>query len=650
MWASLLKLNKTNIIKLWINVQCGNEEYEFSDPDIDLVTVDTLKDMFTSYPITPELIMMISNNDLNILQETQESVLNEFSKFGIFSETEDSNLKCMLKRFIAIESIEDISNILTQINSSINVNDFHNFLIEFCLENNLHKVLNVCCQKFKFCPILSKSFRSKHVDLMLDFKTATRNFNDTSILFLNIFRVCKFLSDNVGNYLNSQPLIILCMFVLTENLNLKDILSNKISIKIDDFKFDRNVVKCCLDRFSLLNIVLNKIAAPQPHNSITIYDLLQQHADLNAKEVFSYRFDNTISLPHFKSAHLVESYGYKKKVNFMFHLRQHRPSVASKVFILHQLKQYGDVNDTDKMFVTMKACKFALRNFLSNEITASCVSFIEMINESSNVLKTHLKVARIIHESQKHTEKQILDLFDDVETNSSALLSILEEIQLKQLEDLVKALKFADRSRKGNNLLNGYQLVGIFKEHEVVLSFARIHNLKYPEMILKFLARQKMWLPFLLYVQLNNYSVNQVKKLIQSFKDYNLLEHISHSIVNDVAIDEQKEMYMKDRDSRKHFLSRIGVRQKIDSAGNVADNVGSSIISTSSSGSGTSLSSYTDFFENDMLDFRPNLLQVLIRCHNSSDPPKSLLHASQYYNNPVFAVLAASYEVELLAP
>jgi hypothetical protein len=98
---------------------------------------------------------------------------------------------------------------------------------------------------------------------------------------------------------------------------------------------------------------------------------------------------------------------------------------------------------------------------------------------------------------------------------------------------------------------------------------------------------------------------------------------------------------IRERDSRKYLLSKVGVRKNVEI---VAQHSSHSLKSQSSFESGESSSS-SDLFEIDVSNIKATLLQTLIRCHNSTDPPKALLQASQLYRNPLLAIFATSYEV-----
>lgn len=91
-----------------------------------------------------------------------------------------------------------------------------------------------------------------------------------------------------------------------------------------------------------------------------------------------------------------------------------------------------------------------------------------------------------------------------------------------------------------NNFDKGDIFVDALKNYELVVRFSlEYNNLKLPEMFLKMCAQNNLWLPFLIFAQLKNYPLEQVKMLVQSFKSPTLLEHILHSVIHDFQVSQK---------------------------------------------------------------------------------------------------------------
>lgn len=270
-----------------------------------------------------------------------------------------------------------------------------------------------------------------------------------------------------------------------------------------------------------------------------------------------------------------------------------------------------------------------MKNFLSTEISASCIAFLEMIEVPSELLRVCINSALILSESG-HEVEYLQNLFLNIDENCYIIQKLLENVLLCSVQS--------------NPPLRGRELTEIFKTYSLVVKFSKLSNIKLPEMLLKYCASNNLWLPFLIFAQLYNYPVDQIKSTLQSLKSTNLLEHINHSVLHDIHVVEENVL-MRERDSRKYLLSKIGVRKSTDSINTHSDSIYSSMTSYSSQHSDSS-SAGSEFLEIDIMNTKATLAQTLIRCHNSTDPPKALLQACQLYRNPLLAILATSYEVK----
>ncbi|KAL3286720.1 hypothetical protein HHI36_001215 [Cryptolaemus montrouzieri] len=243
-----------------------------------------------------------------------------------------------------------------------------------------------------------------------------------------------------------------------------------------------------------------------------------------------------------------------------------------------------------------------------------------MIGVPSKGLRVHLEVANTLLNAG-YDEINCKDMFKQLENTPYEVQNALESTIMK-------------------NILFGFETGKHFIEaknkYEPVVIFSRENNIKLPEEFLRNCAVKNDWLFFMIFAQIQNYPVDQIKEVLQCFKNPFYLEHTLHCVTYDIQLEEENVL-MRGRDSRKAFLSRIGVRQSTDP------------LNPSESRSAKSQSSYTlsdssDILEVDILNTKATLLQTLIRCHNSADPPRALLQACQLYRNPLLAILATSYE------
>lgn len=624
MWSALLKLNKPDIIMFWIHTQYGDNANYVKD-ELDSIGLDKLCDIFKLHPITTNLINMITNNELSIPINTQEIVLNELSKFGIFCETEDGDLFAVMKRLITTESLERIDDILSNSHCSINIRDFNNLITRYCIDNNLFTLLNV----FTYNHDIDNVTSNREIKLIVSCKEVAKNFNDIDILAKNIYDVNNFLTN--PNY----NLALLSLIVLNNNnSSLMDTFMNK-TISINEYRLEfasDNAIDDCLNGFNCLKLVYNCLRGNSTFNNmrVNVYDLLKVETCMDFREIYEFRIDPTKEMMYFKQADVVKKYGYNETVNFLFYLKQCRPSAATKVYLCNNIK-----GKCTKEMAIKKTHKLAIKNFFDDSIASSCVTFLELVDVPADTLRLYMKIANLLREFQMLTNDELVKLFRKVHHNSNIISNHLEQCMEKRFNDTITKREMSDE-----------ELVELLKEFSIECKFCKLHNLKLPEKLLINLAKNDMWLPFLLCVQQYDYPSEQVKRLTFNFSNTTYLEHINHSIMYDTVIHAKKEMLMKERDSRTSFLSRIGVRQK-DGYSSSSDGMCSSISSSNSLGSNGSGNSYSDLLEGERFDsnFKTNLLQIIITCHNSSDPPKALLQACEQYKNPLLAILAASYEV-----
>lgn len=604
--------NDTKLLKIWIDLQYNETTAIYNIPDCVLK-------VFKSLPITNDMINLVTVPEVSTT--TCQVVLNELSKFGIFSNGDINNFSNILCRIDESDSIHNIYNILSGRHSIISLNKFMKLLIEYFLEHRFHHFLNICVKNFDLTS-LKEIVNSSHLDLILSFRQLMSSFDEANLCD-NIFKVSTFLCDDIVSFFQENPIILLTLMFFTKDVDFMQVL-NKKSLIVSEVQLFEAVSKL-LENFKVLHTLYNKMCL-QKSCMLTYYDLLEKHMTIDVKKLYSFQFGEG-SLPHFNTKDLVQSYGYSKQINYLFYVKELRPSIACKLFLVEQFKNCNSINIENLKVAQKKVFKVAVRNFRNPEAVASCIAFVEMIGVSAESLKVVMKCANILS-SFGFQNKFVIDLFMNIEDDPYAILNLLES-------RIIERIDF-------EGMFNPHNFIEAIKSYDILIRFAIHYNLKFPELFLKQCASHNMWLPFLILAQIRNYPIEQIKATLQSLKNPNLLEHINHSVVHDIQVDE-RNVLMRDRDSRSSFLSRIGVHKSIDSLVQ-SESLHSSVTSQTSYGSNSS-SMGSDSLEIDILNTKTTLAQTLIRCHNSTDPPRALLQACQLYRNPLLAILATSYEV-----
>ncbi|CAH0552154.1 unnamed protein product [Brassicogethes aeneus] len=602
-WRQLIVYNDTKLLKTWINVR-------FNSPKDSYNVSDNLLAMFKAFSLSNEMLNLLNNKITS--PNTSETILNEFSKFGIFSEADSKQFLNILIRLNKCDNVEHIYDILRKTHSNISINNFLILLHDYCVENDLFYVFNVCVEGFDLQGVWEQR-KSKQLGVILNSRMLIDDFNE-DLLCCNIIKVSEFLSQDLGdNYV-----LMLALIIFGKDVKFEDIFANKI-LNICGVPLYEAAEKV-FNNLGLLKTIYHK-RCRKVANTLTYYDLLENNLQVDIKDLFKFRFSNEV-IPNFTFNNIDKKYFYTKTVNYLFYLKQGRPFAASQYF----------ANSCDlicKNKVVSKTFKLAVKNLSNSEVTSSCVAFLEIIGENSDILRVSLEAANIL--TGDYDESEVMGLFLGLPNDAYNVLLKLEDL-------ILDGINFKDFSE--NDVF-----VGSIKSYEIVFKFAEVYNLKYPEGFLKNCATRNMWLPFLIFAQIKNYPIDQIKSCLQSLKNPNLLEHVIHSVSHDIQIEDSNAL-MRERDSRKYFLSRIGVRKSVDNP-SVSDSVYSSMTSQSSVGSGAS-STGSDFLEIDIVNTKATLLQTLIRCHNSTDPPRALLQACQLYRNPLLAILATSYEPDSL--
>lgn len=564
-----------------------------------------LVELFKKYSITNDMLNLLSHEDVTI--NLRHALYNELSKFGVFQNEEKDNVILILERLKNSCSLANLYQILGKNQATINVDYFIRLLIDYCLENQYYTILNACVKKFKIPK------HTKDLHLINEFRSLVTDFSEI-LITKNIITVADMISDNLIDYFNENPLLLLTLLVFTKDCNLLDI-TQKQSVVLGDLNLDECLINM-LNQMEILNTIFSKTTSGSLTCNSSVYDLIGKHLKVDEKFLIEL-VSISGQLSNFYNK-VIQNYGYSKKIDYKFYLKDQRPSIAAKNFILsesHDLKTVGRKN-----------CKLAIANFDCAEISSSCVAFSEVIGADSTKLRVLIRIASLLSDS-KFDKDSILELLLNSEDDPYTVQNILEKTLFESIES--------------NAFLTGQQLIEAFKIYEITIQFSKITNTKLPELFLKSCASRNLWLPFLLMAQTQDYPLDQIKLLIQFFKSPNMLEHLIHGVVNDMQV-EEKNISIKE--SRKSLMFKVGLHKNMDILNQYASISGKSQSSFESGGSSGS----SDFFEIDISNIKATLLQTLIRCHNSTDPPKALLQACQLYRNPLLAIFATSYEVFLL--
>lgn len=627
LWNFLIINDKIDLIKMWINVQYSEKLLDYCNTNFKADVIDSFIGLFKKHRITEELINSLSEQTQKVPLETQNIILNELSRYGVFNSTDSNHFLNLLKRLKNTNSVIRYKQLLQLETSTISIQNFYLQQIAYCLENNLQSVIVSCLLNDQDQEILLslKEKSNELLRLMDSVNEVTFNLNNLKAIQANVLNVCCYLSCDVFSYFKMYPIILVLLMLFDITLNFIDIIKGvKDVIVLDNLEIN---LKTMFESLPVLKAISEKFQNKITIIFPTIWNLISNHTTLDTNSVTDF-VQSIGSVPHFNCFKVVELYGYKKTINTMYFLKQNQPSRAYRMFFIETTK----LQDYNNEGVYLQAENLAIKNFLNINVSAATVAFFEMFGVSSKPLRIHLETIKtIVLNKHSHSDLQYIDenitRFQQVKDNPKIISDILENVIIDSIKSLDAHKDFID----------------ILKKYEIVIRFCRLHGLTLPERLLHLFAVNNLWLQFLIYAQINNYPLHQIRLLVQNFKNPHLLEHIGHSVLHNIDVD----ALMGKRNTRQSLYSKLGVRKNPKKSSLGEESMKTSTSSLSSYDSTCSSSDSMDTTESELLDMKATLLQTLLRCHNSTDPPKALLQAAQLYRNPLLAVLATSYEVKV---
>lgn len=410
LWNQLVIYNESKLLCSWIN-------FHYSQSSTH-ATTDNIQKLFMTYPITQKMIQELYRPDA--APTTRENVLNELCKFGIFCKQEQENLINLLKRLVQSGNIRFIHEILQKHTSNVKTEQFLNVLVTYCTDNNLLTVLNACLENFQLPEHLITG------NVVLDLITDCRNIEkycSRDFLTNNIYKISKYLSkDNLEAYFSDNPIILLSIILLTRDIDFTQVIEKK---KITIFKqtFSDSISNMC-KHYKLLELIYNRKTVVQ-NCDLTYYDMLSKHLSVDVKKLFAYHFENKPH-PNFEDRDFIAKYGYNKQINQIFYVREQRPGIACKYFLIDQYRQFGRINEDSVKILKKKIYKLALKNVNIVEIAASCVAFLEMVGLGSEFVRVSLTGAKMLLDLG-HDFESVVELFLDVEEDPLAVLKVVED-------------------------------------------------------------------------------------------------------------------------------------------------------------------------------------------------------------------------------
>ncbi|XP_024937810.1 spatacsin isoform X2 [Cephus cinctus] len=629
-WNYLLMTNRYDMICF-----CIDMNYSSSLTDNERINENinnNVKNILSNLKITKDMVQLLDKTNIPVI--TSEFVLNYLSRYGVFMEKEQENISQLLARFFNNGTIpEQFHKILSFTSCNINENDFMGKLdirlySRNYMKDNKKEESDIKNEK------LSKTLNSMCVieDSLSD---ALQN---------GIIATIKYISNNPNQFFKDNYLITFVVVFLQYGKKLGTLIHNEGGI---------DVKKKCLQIFmdeNDLNIadeiipkeMIQEALSRLPHlkqamrddccdkNEVTSYQLLDGFKNFHATQAFKWR-QKVGCMPNFSNENISKKYGHNETFSYLNYLKEARPHMAATIVKQQQDRIHGYVSSKTRSQSSLDIHIFGLKHLKETNIVCSCISFMEILGMNSESLRLHIAVANYVQEKLNISIGSFLE---------AALYN-----NQKELNSILSYLELSYHSCLNMNIMNdATKFVESLKIWDVIVRFAKLHDTSLPVTLLQFLAKNNFWFEYILVGHIFAYPEDQVLENVKQFENANLWEHLLTCLNNSQLLKpnapNRNTQKLKLRDSRQLLYSKIGLKQH--------DSPGSSTSSVSTDTS-SSLESYTGNFENfisnyDNFIFPNDLWLIILKCHQSQDPPGSLLNAARLNYSPILTVLATCYE------
>lgn len=410
LWNQLLIYNESKLLTGWVNLHYGQP----ASCNIN----ENLQKLFKIFPVTDQMIQELYRSDVST--KTRDNISNALCQFGIFCKEERNNLNSLLRRCVHSGNIRYFHEILEKNTSNVTTEDFLNLLTPFCIDAKLFTVLNACLQHFR----LPEGLKEKYVDVELISDCRELEIHCTKdTLRNNIHKISKYLSNgDLERYFSENPLIFLALILLTDNVDFVEVIeTEKVSIFEQTFTTS---VSDMLRSYEMIKLIHNRKSIVR-NCDLTYYDILEKHLNLDVRRCFAHHFENK-PFPQFGDRNLIERYGYTKQINHIFYVREQRPGIACKYFLIDQYRQFGCIPEESVRVVKKKIYKLAMKNFNVEEIGGSCVAFLEMIGISSEFVRVSIAAATILWDAGRDFET-IVEMFLNITNDPCTVLKAVED-------------------------------------------------------------------------------------------------------------------------------------------------------------------------------------------------------------------------------
>lgn len=532
-------------------------------------------------------------------------VINHSSRCGRY--LRDQILDLLARQGLFVQSeIEDFEQLLWRLGQAGGVmhlgkdppvpqgQEFHQRFVLHCLENSLQYLLYCYLEHYRLtpgnCPVLTDRnlFESfPWFEMMLKLQKITRDLKEPERVFGASLTAAQVLLPGSQASISSMLLeghsllaLSTIMFrpggidqAVREGERGQDPLS----------RVDPQLLRMALSAYPKLRTALFPQSGPRC--DVSLYHLMQSLHPLDPCRLFGWQSANTTGgseassePPHFSSAQLVRKFAVVENLDFLYYLSHGRPAFAFGVFLTQHLLNCSNVKLQVSLAVD-QVYSLGLLNFSSTCVSAACVCFCELLGVCSLKLRVDLHALNLV----LRLWTQTCEDHRDAASLRQALVEKAEKLvsgEKRSAQELLVHLETAvrDALEKKGISRSSYEAA---QEWALPVQFCHLHALPLSPAFPQDCARDGQWLNFLLFVQLHNYPLQQVRSLAARFSPA-LQSHISlafqdlhptssHQALEDVPRDESPEpprelfqvlLESQEKPSPWRFLLSEAVRQR----------------------------------------------------------------------------------------
>ncbi|XP_027210422.2 spatacsin [Penaeus vannamei] len=665
---------------------------------------DTLWSVQHFKPITQSMV------DLVVIAKEAfvEVVLNILARYGVFITKEKKDPQLLMRRLLVSGAFELVSSFKGNHSCQVLERDIHTTLLKFFGDNDF--VLPAYDYVEHFSPdggneLLVDLEMPPWANLIVAFRKLGESHSKDTIYDLSLKNL-SLLSEKCQNPEELHlPAFLTMLFAPSSSLEnfitcnpdkLEATDEGEISSLYAILSKHNTTPKQVIEGLSLKYPYLEKLKKKTNEATldVTMYDLLCGNVPYDIARLFTWQpgnkqgYDEDGKLPCFSDEELISNYGLQHSLDFMYYLREARPTYACAAIMTSMY-----LNKSKKKVEDVKGAIYglALGCWPDRAISAACVAVLLMTGLPANPLRTILAAAFQIlqarnescaklkwekRQAQEHlTTTEIKDLLHqlcEVSTRVTAakmVLKMLEDCVMMALMEKAKEDQSAlnERAEKEDtkkddstdkNKLSIEHVQTFMEGMRLCMEFCCIYELPWPTRLLKHLAELDQWLLFLASAQIYKFPRDEVLKAAESFRSIALREHMLFALTHIYYYREGREPRERSREgsrrTRSSLYSRIGIKVREDSL-SPTQSSDENPRSTSPSEpevsiiddalSFTTTETCHDFGIDSWLSYRHNdIYSILLTCHQRENAASELVTAAVALNIPILCVFAACYE------